>query len=183
MFRILVLIVSVFIIGLSCEIYAQDAGARAQTLAAALDKNKYKKKEKHNVLIESYVDIKNEPVVKGNPADYSGTYSADDYKLELKVAANGSAEGSGYDLRRAEGDRWPNMKFALRGARVEGALLTGTKVFENGQTEAFEAVFANRTVSSGKNAETINSRNTSFGIGFIQVNKDWTSRAFLEKID
>jgi hypothetical protein len=183
MFRILVLIISVFIIGLSSEVYAQDAGARAQTLAAALDKNKYKKKEKHNISIETYVDIKNEPVVKGNPADYSGRYSADDYKLELKVDANGSAEGSGYDLRNAEGDRWPKMKFALRDARVEGALLTGTKVFENGQTEAFEAVFANRTVTSGKNAETINSRNTSFGIGFIQANKDWTNRAFLEKID
>ena len=53
-------------------------GARAQTLAAALDKNKYKKKEKHNIKIEIYIDIKNEPVAKSNPADYSGSYGGED---------------------------------------------------------------------------------------------------------
>ena len=60
MLKIIALIIAVFVTGLSCEVYSQDAGARAQTLAAALDKNKYKKKEKHNIKIEIYIDIKNE---------------------------------------------------------------------------------------------------------------------------
>jgi hypothetical protein len=184
MLKILALIIAVFVTGLSCEVYAQDAGARTQTLVAALDKTKYKKKEKHNISIEIYIDIKNEAVVKSNPADFSGSYGAGDngYKLDLKVDSDGSASGSGYDSVNWD-DGSPKMKFTLKDARVDGALLAGTKVFENGRTEAFEAVFANRTVSTGKNADSINSRDTCFGLGFIQIHKDWTNRAFLQKID
>lgn len=183
MLKVLALIIVIFVTGLACHVHAQDAGGRAQALAAALDKNKYKKKEKHNISIEIYIDIKNEVVVKSNPADYTGSYGGNDgYKLDLRVAANGAAEGSGYDTIGFE-DKWPKRNFTLRDARVEGALLTGTKVYEDGRNETFEAVFANRTVATGKNAETIHSRDTCFGIGFIQTNKDWTNRAFLEKID
>lgn len=184
MLKILALIIAVFVTGLSCEVYSQDAGARAQTLAAALDKNKYKKKEKHNIKIEIYIDIKNEPAVKGKPADYSGSYGAKDNgcKIDLKVAADGSASGSGYDSINWN-DASQKAKFTLQNARVDGAMLAGTKVYDDGRTEAFEAVFANRTVTTGKNAETIESRDTSFGLGFIQTHKDWTNRVFLEKVD
>ena len=184
MLKIIALIIAVFVTGLSCEVYSQDAGARAQTLAAALDKNKYKKKEKHNIKIEIYIDIKNEPVAKNNPAEYSGSYGGEDngYKLDLKVAADGSASGSGYDSVNWN-DASPKAKFTLQNTRVDGALLAGTKVYDDGRTEAFEAVFANRTVSTGTNADSINSRDTCFGLGFIQTHKDWTNRAFLEKID
>ena len=58
-------------------------------------------------------------------------------------------------------------------------MLTGTKVFADGSADKFEAVFVNRTVLSGKNAETIESRDTSFGVGFVQTGKDWTNRVFL----
>jgi hypothetical protein len=181
MYRVVALIIAIFITGCASEVSAQQASPRAQALAAALDKNKYKKKEKHNIKVEIYVDIKNEPVAKGDLTGYSGIYEADDYRLELKVAADGSAEGSGYDTRHSDGKNWPKMRYALHDAHVAEAVLTATKVYENGTSEKLEAVFANRTVSSGTNADDIRSRETTYGIGFIITNKDWTNRAFLEK--
>jgi hypothetical protein len=75
MLRISLLIAVIFFVGLSAEVYAQDS--RTQELAAALDKTKYKKKEKKNISIEFYIDIKNEAVVRA-PADYAGSYDSDD---------------------------------------------------------------------------------------------------------
>ena len=46
-----------------CDVYAQDSGQKTRELVAALDKTKYKKKEKANVSIETYLDIKNEAAV------------------------------------------------------------------------------------------------------------------------
>ena len=181
MFRILTLLITLFVVGLSTDVQAQDASPQAQALATALDKNKYKKKEKRDIKIEIYIDIKNTPVVKPNAVDYSGTYETEyDYRLDLKVASDGSAEGSGYDAIRV-GEDSAKKKFTLKGARVEGALLTATKAFENGETEKFEAVFAERTILSGKNADSIATRDVSFGLGFIQTHKDWSNRVFLEK--
>ena len=51
MLRISLLIAIVLFVGLSLEVHAQDA-RRAQELATALDKNKYKKKEKANISID-----------------------------------------------------------------------------------------------------------------------------------
>lgn len=160
-------------------VYGQDAAV----LAGALDKNKYKKKEKSkngvNVSIEIYIDIKNEPVVK-QPGEYSGQYRDDsgDFSLDLSVAADGSAEGSGVDTMN--GDASANkMAFTLKNARVRGAVLTGDKMFADGTSEKLEAVFVNRTVLSGKNADNIETRETKFGLGFIQRNAKWTNRVFL----
>lgn len=68
----------------------------------------------------------------------------------------------------------------LKDAPIKGALLTATKVFENGETVKFEAVFNNRTVSRGKNPNSIESRETKFGLGFIQSHSEWITRVFLE---
>jgi hypothetical protein len=183
MFRILTLLIALFVVGLSTDVQAQDAGPEAQALAAALDKNKYKKKEKRDIKIEIYIDIKNVPVVKSSAADYSGVYESDnDYSLELKVGADGSAEGSGYDAIHT-GEDSAKKRFTLKSGRVDGAVLSATKVFENGETEKFKAVFAERTVLSGKNADSIATRDVSFGLGFIQAQKDWSNRVFLEKQD
>src|SRR5258708_8161441 len=145
MSRILVLaLVLVFCGALVGSIYAQ--ADRTQELVAALDKTKYKKKEKRDIKIEIYVNVKNEAVVKKNAAEYSGIYGDQNAgsRLTLKVASDGSAEGSGYD----DGDKG-KLNFSLKDARVSGAMLTATKVFENGETKKLEAGFVNRTVSSG----------------------------------
>jgi hypothetical protein len=69
---------------------------RALGLAAALDKTKYKKKEKKNISVEVFVEVKNTPAVKASPAEYTGSYSSenDADRLDLRVAADGTAEGN-----------------------------------------------------------------------------------------
>lgn len=174
-FAALILFVFCFVLG--GEVYAQDAQARTDALVAALAKTKYKKKEKKNISIEIYIDIKSEAVVKSNPGEYSGIYVADGYRLDLRVNSDGSATGSGYDRI---GDSSVKQNFTLRDARVEGALLTATKVYESGETRSFEAVFNNRTITTGKNPNQIENRETLYGLGFIQNYGEWNNRVFLE---
>lgn len=178
MSRMLVIATMLFCFVLLGEVRGQ--ADRGRELAAALDKTKYKKKEKKNVSIEVYVDVKNSPVVKNNLAEFSGAYTAEDndYTLNLRVAADGSAEGSGLDS--LEGDSQQRANFALKNARVTGSVLSGTKVFTDGRSEPFEAVFVTRATAVGKNPGQIDERKTSFGLGFIQSNKSWTNRVFLE---
>ena len=85
------LILFVFCFVLCDTVYAQNAQARTDALIAQLAKTKYKKKEKKNISIEIYIDIKSEPVVKNNPVEYSGVYAADGYRLDLRVGADGVA--------------------------------------------------------------------------------------------
>jgi hypothetical protein len=161
-----------------------DTARKTQDLVAALDKTKYKKKEKKNFVVEVYVDIKNEPLVKNNVREYAGNYgtSGSDYRIELRVLPDGRAEGSGYDLyfENSDFNRQSRRSFTLRDAKIEGALLTATKVYENGEAKKFEAVFVNRTAIGGKNPNEIESRRTDFGLGFIDVQGNFTNRVFLE---
>jgi len=179
MLKISLIVTILICFGFSGIICAQNAGPQAQQLAAALDKTKYKKKEKRNISIEIYVDVKNTPVVK-NPAEYSGLYQSDDhdYSLQLSVSSDGAASGSGYDSLNF--DNGQKVNFTLKDARVEGAVLTATKVFDNGTSERFEAVFVNRTVSAGQNPNSISTHDTSYGLGFVQTNGSWTNRIFLD---
>lgn len=179
MLKLLLVTAVLFSVGL-IAVNAQDTAQKTQELVAALDKTKYKKKEKRNITIETYVDVRNEAVVKA-PSEYSGNYASSEpgYRLELQVGANGSVTGSGYDT--VDWNDNARMNFTLQDARIDGALLTGLKVFADGRSEKFEAVFADRTVSYGKNANEIETRDISFGLGFIQSNKDWQNRVFLEK--
>jgi hypothetical protein len=188
MFRLSLLIVVAFCVAFTAVgVCAQDAGHRQRELVAALDKTKYKKKEKANVSIEVYVNIKNEAAVR-DPFEYGGNYEGEEgqYRLTLNVERGGAASGSGYDT--INGER--RASFNLRDARIDGALLTATKVYENGETQRFEAVFVNRTVANGKNENAIDTRDTRFGLGFIQTGNwadkegrtmNWTSRVFLER--
>ena len=178
MLRISLLISVILFVGLGYDVYAQDVSQRTQTLVASLDKTKYKKKEKANISIEIYIDIKNETALRDDPTAYSGVYDSDGYRLSLNVAKDGSVTGDGYD---AVGSKSQRSSFSLRDARVQGALLTGPKVYDGGKSIPFEAVFVNRTVKTGKNVNQIESEQTLFGLGFIQENGSWTNRVFLER--
>jgi len=172
------LVLFVFCLALPTAVRAQSPEARTDALIAALAKTKYKKKEKKNISIEIYVDVKSEPVVKNDIHEYAGIYeAASDYRLELSVSGDGKIEGNGYDIRFNNSAK---QNFTLRDARIQGALLTATKVFESGETKSFEAVFNNRTVQTGKNPNQIENRETKYGLSFIQSFSDWTSRVFLE---
>ena len=173
------IIVLVFCFVLSNNIFAQDAQQKTQDLIAALSKTKYKKKEKKNLSFELYIDIKSEAVVKNNVADYAGVYESSEagYRIELRVSADGKVEGSGYD---SDFDTSQKENFTLKDAQIEGALLTATKVFANGEMKKLEAVFNNRTVTEGKNPNEINSREKKYGLGFIDSWGTVTNRVFLE---
>lgn len=169
----------VLCLGLNDFAAAQDSGQKTQNLIAALGKTKYKKKEKGNFSFERYIDVKSEAVVKKNTPEYAGIYESSDanYRIELRVAPNGNVEGSGYDSDFGTSKR---RNFTLREARIEGALLTATKIFDDGTTKNLEAVFNNRTVTQGKNPNEIESRETKYGLGFIDSFAEMTNRVFLE---
>ena len=180
MIRKLILVLFIAAIGVlgGVEAYGQDAA----TLAAALDKNKHKKKDKSkngvSISIETYVDVKNVPAVK-QPAEYSGRY-ADEHgvnSLELRVAGDGSAEGSGTEMIDGDGQD-AKRAYTLKNAHIRDAVLTADKVYTI--NPRFEAVFVTSTTAIGKNAENIESRDSKFGLGFIQKNSNWTNRVFLE---
>ena len=131
------------------ETPAQNGGAQqeSQEIAALFNKTKHKVKEKRGVRVEVYIDIKSEPLVKQNISEYAGRYKSDtgDW-FDLKVGVNGHIEASG-----SEPSPQKSRRFTLKDARIEDALLTGTKVYEDGTTEPFEAVFLKRTVRLGEN--------------------------------
>lgn len=164
MFKLFTLIAIVLSIGFSGSALAQDSSQRTKDLVAALDKTKYKKKEKANLSVEVYVDIKNVPAVR-DPFEYGGIYESDGYRLDLQVAKGGSATGGGYDTYF---DNNVRMNFTLKDARVEGALLTATKVYESGEAIPFEAVFVNRTSRAGTSPDAVTTSDTKFGVAFLQ---------------
>jgi hypothetical protein len=180
MLRISLAAVLALFVVVSCDVSAQASGQKTRELVAALDKTKYKKKEKANVSIETYIDIKNEAAVR-DPVDYGGNYESEDseWSLSLQVERGGMVTGNGFDAINGETNRRRN--FVLKDATINGALLAGTKVYENGEQHKFEAVFVNRTVASGKNANEIASRDTKFGIGFIETGTGSDVRVFLER--
>ena len=181
MFRLVLIAVLLLGIGTGATLKAQDPALRTKELVASLDKTKYKKKDKGNVSIEVFVDVKNEPAIKADPAKYSGRYENTGYQLTLSVARDGKASGSGFDTL-LNGDK--TEPFELKDAQVAGALLTGIKVYSNGNRAPFDAVFVNQTSRRGTNPSSISDSSTKFGIGFIQTSgadSFSTNRVFLER--
>lgn len=135
----------------------QDAGARERELAERFSKTKHKVKERRGVRLEVFVEVRAEPAPRASAAEYTGAYVAEPgYTLELSVAPDGTAEGGGTEPA-AGGPR----RFTLRGARVSGALLNGTKVYEDGGTERLEGLFINLTTRHSRT----DAGTTSFGLG------------------
>jgi hypothetical protein len=137
----------------------QDAGARARELAAYFNKDKHKVKEKRGIRTEVFLEVRGEPVFKKEAAAYSGDYESEpDYPLTLRVSADGKVEGDG-----SEPGNGGARRFTLQDARVSGALLTGTKVYEDRTTERFEGVFINRTERHSLDDASVN----TFGLGVV----------------
>jgi hypothetical protein len=138
------------------------AAERARQLAEQMSKKKHAVREKKGVRVEKFKEIRSEPAVRSDPREYAGDYEADmGFRLSLTVGAGGRVEGSGADTSFAGGRR--ARAFTLRDARVEGALLTGTKVFDDGSTERLEGVFINRTDRNGPQ----DPGTTAFGLGVV----------------
>ena len=55
------------------------------------------------------------------------------------------------------------QQLRLENAKIEGALLTATKVYQDGRTEKFEGVFLNRTDRNSPTDKGV----TMFGLGVL----------------
>lgn len=136
-----------------------DARQRAQELAAFFSKTKHKVKEKHGVRVEKFIEIRSEPALKGDVRDYAGTYEADSgMTFRLRVGADGRIEADG-----SEPSTNAARHFALRDAALVGALLTATKVYDDGTTDKFEGLFINRTERHSPTDKGL----TTFGLGVL----------------
>ena len=133
---------------------------RAQGIAASFNKTKHKIKEKRGFREESFTEVRNQPVVRQDVRDYSGTYVAIGLgcAINIEVNSNGRVVGNG-----SEPGAEKIRKFTLKDAKIEGALLLGTKVYEDGTLEKFEGAFINRTQ---RNSPTDNGVAT-FGLGVL----------------
>jgi hypothetical protein len=140
---------------------ATAAQSRTRAIAASFTKFKNVSKEKHGVKKEKYLRVETEPVVRVNPADYSGVYEVPGmaFGLNLSVDRNGLVTGSGYEPLNDNVRR----SFTLRNGRIQGALLTATKVYAGGESERLEGAFMNRTSFDSPNATGV----TVFGLGTI----------------
>ncbi len=81
-----------------------------------------------------------EPVVKQNFEDYVGRYDGPDAEHFIEVRVDDVGR---WIVTMHEGARTAS----LRNIRVDNARLTGQRVYEDGSTREFEAVFGNRVLN------------------------------------
>lgn len=133
-------VVIAFLVLCAANGYSQQLSSqtKAQEIAAAFTKNKHVVKEKYGVRMEKYKDVRSEPALKSNVRDYAGMYEVPGlgFVIDVKIGNDGTIQAIGSERSRT---------FTLQKAKIEGALLTASKVYQDGATETFEGVFLNRT--------------------------------------
>ena len=140
---------------------APAADTRARIIAASFNKSKHLSKEKRGIRKEKFLEITSTPAIKANPTAYSGNYRVEGmgFSLYLRVAPDGTAQGTGYDVIAFESNVM--RPYTLTNARVNGALLSATKTYANGTTQTVEGVFMDRTTKSSP----ADPGSTVFGLG------------------
>ena len=137
-------VVAVCALVATADAQAQSASARANELAASFNKSKNTVKSKHGVRRLKFKEVIVEPQTLRSPADYSGSYADEGLEAGLDLAIDSSGRGAGWGKDPAVDGRG-SREFTLENVKVEGALLTATKRYHTGGTEAFEAVFVTRS--------------------------------------
>ena len=170
------LVVIGLLVGSCVGTFAQQPSQKAQAIAAAFSKHKNVVKEKHGLRMEKYKDVRAEAVVKQNASDYTGVYELEDlgFLINIQVSNDGRILANGYEQGRSRA-------FKLENAKIEGALLTASKVYQDGTTDSFEGVFLNRTVRNSPTAPAV----TTFGLGVtlntpVEVNGITYERMFYQ---
>jgi hypothetical protein len=142
---IITLFVGLWLIPVSA--LSQESGnqKRTQEIVAYFNKEKHVVKEKYGVRQEKYKKVVSEPVIKQDLKDYSRVYEVQGlgFLIDIQVGNDGKITATGAEP--VDGDNRQARRFRLEGASITGAMLTGTKVYEDGATEKFEGVFINRT--------------------------------------
>ena len=150
----------VIVLSIACvaSVVAQQLSSqtKAREIAAAFTKNKHAVKEKYGVRMEKYKDVRSEPAVKSNIGEYSGVYEVQDlgYVITVQIGSDGRIQTSGSEKSRA---------FKLENAKIDGGLLTATKVYSDGAREKFEGGFLNRTDRNSPTDPGV----TIFGLGVV----------------
>ena len=164
--------------------FAQSSNAQKRTreIVESLSKTKYRFRAQRGVSKEKYKSVHSEPVIEKNIANYSGQYEVPDlgYSLEIKVTNTGDIEAAGYESN--DGNAQQKRRFTFRNAKVDGALLSATKVYDDGNTETFEGVFINKTDVEGTSPTQIERQSTTFGLGVAGVNLKTASGVNLDRL-
>jgi hypothetical protein len=152
--------------------------ARTQAIVASFNKHKHVIKEKRGVRLEKYKDVRSVAAIRSNIRDYAGSYEADGMgmSLDLNVDLSGNVTANGYDRVDMDSPVW--RRFTLRNARIQGALLTATKVYANGATEPFEGVFINRTSFESPTDKG----ETRFGLGVVGNSRQVVNGVSIERV-
>jgi hypothetical protein len=160
---IIALFVGLWLIPVSALSQESDNQKRTQEIVAYFNKEKHRVKEKFGVRKEKYKKVVSEPVIKPNLKDYSGDYEMEGlgFLIDIQVANDGKVTTTGAEP--VNGDNRQARRFRLEGARITGAMLTGTKVYEDGATEKFEGVFINRTDFDSTTDKGV----SAFGLGVV----------------
>ena len=155
--RAFAVIALLIIVSVNAPSQNSSSQTRSQQIAVSFSKQKHVVKEKNGVRTEKYKDVRSESVVKPNIRDYSGVYEVSDlgYMINVQVSSDGTVQANGHEKT--------SRTFRLENARIEGALLTGTKVYGDGTKEEFEGVFMNRTERNSPTDAGV----TRFGLGVI----------------
>ena len=136
---------------------------RRNEIVASFNKEKHLAKEKYGVRVEKYKKVVSEPAMKQNLRDYSGSYEAEglEYRITLQVGSDGAVQANG-----SETTNGATRSFRLQGAKIANAMLTATKVYDDGSRDKFEGVFLNRTDFTSPNDPGVK----LFGLGVIVRN-------------
>lgn len=170
-------VAAAFIHGGSALAQGSSVQARTQAIVASFNKSKHVVDEKRGVRFEKYKEVRSVAAIKADVRDYAGSYEAEGMGLsfDLKVDANGNVSANGYERVDMDSPVW--RRFTLRNARIQGALLTGTKVYANSTTEPFEGAFINRT-----SFESPGDRGgTQFGLGVIGSSRQVANGVYVDR--
>lgn len=139
-----------------------DSQKRMQEILASLNRKEHRVVERHGVRVEKYREIRSEPVVKQNAREYAGRYTVPDrgYTIEIRVGDDARVEGTGIEAAAGGGKA---HTFTLKNGKIDGALLTADKLYEDGTTQKFEGVFITRTEFNSPQERGV----SSFGIGAV----------------
>ena len=157
--RILVVIALFVVCAANAVSQQPSTQTKTQAIAEAFNKHKNAVKVKYGVRTEKYKDVRSEPVVKQNIRDYAGAYEVADlgYVINIQVGSDGRVEASGHEAAQQ------SRTFRLENVRIEGALLTASKVYQDGAAERFEGVFLKRTDRTSPTDPGV----TTFGLGVL----------------
>jgi hypothetical protein len=150
------MIAAVLVLLLSSPAFASNA--RVAEIATQFNKTKHVNKQKRGAVKQRFVEVRSQPLVRANPASYSGSYRVEglDFSLELDVTRDGIATGKGIDGGRT---------FVLQSGRIDGALLTATKLYRDGSAASFEGAFLTQRVREGIAPDAIAFDQTQTGLG------------------